>query len=614
MVLRYWGAAGIAAEDFAPLVDPAKGGIETSTLARAVRDRGYRALPASGTPALVQGELANGRPVIALIEDRPGAFHYVVVVGWHARTVVLHDPARTPYVLAQPEVFARQWRSSGHWMLAIAPPHQRSRNPDVSAAPRSDLVSVPRSSSCDALVADGVRLAQRNDLSQAERVLTDAAYRCNGAAPFRELAGVRLLQRRWPEVRDLAARALEIDAADAHAWRLLASARYIGGDPPGALDAWNRAGEPRVDAVNVSGLQRITHRAVERLLGIDVGTVLTRAGTERARRRLEELPAALMTRLEYVPRPAGAADVRAHVVERRVVPRGRLTWTAIGLRAAATREVSLGLASLGGGGERLDVSWRFWPHRPAVAAALHVPGRFGLISLELFSERQPFTDPALGSAHRLATQTKLADWATGALRWEIRGGFSRWRGSGAFGTLGGSARFERGRGHIAAGLDTWLGDTKFAASALDAGWRSSRLRRGFVFNLIGALQTIDTAAPLDLWPAGDTGHARRSLLRAHPVLNDGRLRVERLGRHLAHATVEARRWWRPLGTVPVGAAVFADAGRTAGRRVGAAVSDVDIGTGFRLALPGRAGSFRVDLARGLSDGRNAFSVVWDPEP
>ncbi|MGH8185625.1 MAG: C39 family peptidase, partial [Steroidobacteraceae bacterium] len=79
MVLRYWGAPGVAAEDFAALVDRSNGGIETAALARAVRERGYDALPASGTVALVQRELTRGRPVIALIEDRPGAFHYVVV-------------------------------------------------------------------------------------------------------------------------------------------------------------------------------------------------------------------------------------------------------------------------------------------------------------------------------------------------------------------------------------------------------------------------------------------------------------------------------------------------------------------------------------------------------
>ncbi|MGH9346259.1 MAG: C39 family peptidase, partial [Vicinamibacterales bacterium] len=591
MVLRYWGATGVAAEDFAPLVDRAKGGIETSVLARAVRERGYQALPAAGTAALARRELAQGRPVIALIEDRPGAFHYVVLVGWHARAVVLHDPARTPYILLRPDELERRWRVSGNWMLAVAP---RTASPGSSPSPGSEsplgapapsrgsesLLGVPAPSrgsesplgvpapsdgaesplgapapspgaelpvgspaqggACDVLVAGGVQAAQQNDLPSAERLLADAAYQCAGAAALRELAGVRLLQRRWPEVRDLAGRAVAIDPADAHAWRLLATARYIEGNHPGALDAWNRVGEPVVDLVTASGLQRTSHRVVEQVLGVGTGAVLTRPDFDRARRRLGEMPAAAAMRLEYLPRPSGAAEVRAHVVERNVVPRGALTWAAIGLRAAASREVALGFASLGRSGERLDASWRFWPHRPAAAVALHVPGRLGLLSLELSAERQPFNDLALADAERLATAVRFADWATAAFRWELRSGFSRWRGIGSFGTVGGAARVEHGRAWGGAAVDAWLGDDRFAAVAAHAGWRSSTARRGFAFEVSGALETVGGAtAPLDVWPSGDTGHARRTLLRAHPVLDDGRLRVERLGRHLLQGTVEA---------------------------------------------------------------------------
>jgi len=609
MVLRYWGAAGAAAEEFAPLVDAAKGGIPTSALARAVEERGYQTRAAAGTEEIVQRELADGRPVIALIEDRPKAFHYVVIVGWHERAVVLHDPARTPYVLMKPEDFGRRWKASGNWMLVVTP---RLAVP----APDSEYqLGVPAQSRCGGLVADGVRLAQQNDLAAAERLLADAAYQCAGSAPLRELAGLRLLQRRWPEVRDLAGRAVESDAADTHAWRLLATARYVSGDHAGALDAWNKAGEPTVDLVSVSGLQRTSHRVVEQVLGVAAGSVLTRSVSERAQRRLDELPAAAATALEYVPRGSGTVELRAHVVERTVLPRGRLTWAAVGLRAAASRELATSISGLGHGGERVDASWRFWPNRPAAGVALHLPAAVALFSLDLIVERQPVDGIAFPDAERLTTRVRAANWATRALRWETRGGLARWRDAGSFATLGAAARFERGAARAGAEADVWLGDSTFATTLLHAGWRSSESRRGFVLDVSSVAEVVAADAPLNLWPAGDTGQARRALLRAHPVLNDGRLRIDRLGRHLMQATAEAQHWWRAAGVAAMGAAIFVDTARVTRRPPPApqrALADVDVGAGFRLALPGHHGTFRADLAHGLRDGRNAFSVSWTP--
>ena len=620
MVLRYWGAVGVAAEDFAPLVDEGKRGIEASALARAVKRRGYQAHPASVTAQIVQRELAAGRPVIALVEDRPGSFHYVVIVGWHERAVVVHDPARTPYVLMEPEEFSRRWTPSRNWMLAVSPGSE-SRLRAAPPSPDSESEpGIPARSHCEALVREGVQLARENDLGGAERLLADAAYQCAGAAAFRELAGVRLLQRRWPEVRDLAGRAVEIDAADAHAWRLFATARYISGDHAGALDAWNRTGEPRVDLVSVGGLHRTSHRAVERTIGIGTGSMLTRSATERAGRRLEELPAAFMTKLEYVPRGSGIVEVRAQVVERPVLPRGLLTWTAMGLRAAASREIAASIASPGHGGERIDVSWRFWPHRPAAGVALHVPASVALISLDLTAEDQPFDSPALPQAERLTARGRAANWAASWLRWETRGGFALWRDTGrgarSFATAGGALRFERGAARAGADADVWLGDSSFMTGVLHAGWRSSQSRRGFVTDLSGVVEAVGAGTPLDLWPAGDTGHARRTLLRAHPVLSEGRLRVGRLGRHLAQATVEAQHWWRAAGVAPIGAALYVDAARVTRRfspPASRGLGDVDVGAGIRLALPGRHGTFRADLAHGLRDGANTFSVGWTPE-
>jgi hypothetical protein len=640
MVLRYWGDTGVRAEDFASLVDAASGGIRTRDLVSAVQARRSSAIPMNGNPALAQAELAAGRPVIALIEDRPGAFHYVVLVGWHERAVVFHDPARTPFVVSRPEDFERRWQSTRKWMLAVAPAPdlngaKRSQSPGTDSTllaqePLAGTEPVPsrastfnaapaepnstiRSMDCRALVDDGVRLAQHDDLTGAERVLADATYRCGGAAPLRELAGVRLLQRRWPEVRELATQAVSIDASDSHAWRLLAASQYIGGDRAGALDAWNRAGEPVLDLVSASGLQRTSHRTVEGVLGLAPGAVLTRRAFERASRRLDELPAAVSTRVEYVARGGGTADVCAHVAEQTVVPKGRLTWAMIAARTVATRELALAVNSLSGRGERIEARWRFWPDRPAYGISLRLaPGSIGLLSLEGFAEVQPFTAPEIPAADRTGARVRLANWATGAVRWEVRGGAERWTREGTFGVVGAATRLEHRGAIVALGGDFLLGDTRFATGEVTAAWSSSRELRGRVVALRGGLQAIGASAPLALWPAGDTGHARSPLLRAHPVLRDGHLDVERLGRRVAHGGLEVQQWRRGPGPLALGIAGFLDTARTGRRFTGNSESDADAGVGLRVGIPGRRGLLRVDIAHGLRDGRNALSIAWQP--
>ena len=43
-----------------------------------------------------------------------------------------------------------------------------------------------------------------------------------------------------------------------------------------------------------------------------------------------------------------------------------------------------------------------------------------------------------------------------------------------------------------------------------------------------------------------------------------------------------------------------------------AATDVDVGLGARLPVPGIAGNFTLDVARGLRDGRTAVSFVYEP--
>ena len=80
MILRYWGERGLSAESFEHLVDRSAAGIRTNALVAELRARGWNATGIEGTDATMEGELARGRPVLTLIEDRRGTFHYIVVV------------------------------------------------------------------------------------------------------------------------------------------------------------------------------------------------------------------------------------------------------------------------------------------------------------------------------------------------------------------------------------------------------------------------------------------------------------------------------------------------------------------------------------------------------
>jgi Peptidase C39 family len=160
MVLRYWGATNIYAESFADLVDPAAGGIRGDDLLAAVRSREWSAESFRGDRATIQEALRARHPVIVLIEDRPGRFHYVVVVGWSAERVIVHDPARAPFRVIAADAFEASWKASNYWAVAPVPLNATTMEPPA-AAPESAIGPVVRPNSdapCAGMVDEGVRL------------------------------------------------------------------------------------------------------------------------------------------------------------------------------------------------------------------------------------------------------------------------------------------------------------------------------------------------------------------------------------------------------------------------------------------------------------------------
>jgi hypothetical protein len=618
MVLRYWGERDVSAESFASLIDRSAAGIRTDALIADLARRGWDATEIAGNGEVLRAELARGRPVLTLIEDRPSTFHYIVIVAAHERGLVFHDPARAPFLVMSAAEFDRRWRAADRWMAVIVPTPDKS-GADLYGPPRGPLRPAPQSLTpestaipCDQAVAEGVRLAQANDLAGAERALS-AAIGCPAA--MRELSGVRVLQKRWVEAADLASAAVEADTGDAYAWRVLATSRFIQNDPLGALAAWNQVGEPRLDLVQFDGLTRTRHRAVEQLVDAASGEMLSPGTFVRASRRLAELPSAASTRLEYRPVGSGLAELRGVVAERPVLPTNLLSLAATGLSAAATRELRVATGSVVGGGERIEIGWRFWPHRPRVSVGIETPAPWGgVVSAQAYTEQQPFDVPAFSRAEQTGGRLGTSDWLTARWRWTVSAGVDEWSRSGARGMAGLALQFASldGRTDATVGMDAWPRRGGFATSRANLRARSSTVRQGFVSLVAAGAEIVSRETPLNLWRAGDTGHVRTALLRAHPVLDDGQLRVERLGRMFFHGSVEAQRWWRVAGPLRAAAAAFADLGWTGRRVSGDARGDVDLGAGARLAVAGIPGIFRADLGKALGDGDTVFSLVYEP--
>ena len=163
------------------------------------------------------------------------------------------------------------------------------------------------------------------------------------------------------------------------------------------------------------------------------------------------------------------------------------------------------------------------------------------------------------------------------------------------------------------GIDAsnWMGEDGFGLVAVSARWRSSDANRGRVFIVRGGGAAATQSTPADLWFAGDTGSVRPVPLRAHPVVDDGMLESDRLGRRIAHISGEVRQWWAVKSIVQVGAAVFTDAAHIESRAEPGGRDDVDVGGGLRLGLPGLDGVFRLDVGKGLRDGNTAFSFIYE---
>jgi hypothetical protein len=622
MVMRYWGAHDVYADTFAPLVERAAKGIRTASLVSALEERAWTAIAGPGDEVRVQEQLERGRPVIALIEDRPGTFHYVVIVGWVGGRVVVHDPARAPFRVLDERAFDRAWHQAERWMLVALPPGDgvNASAATSHSAERSSTTSTD--GPCRGLVDEGMRLANGGDRDGARRALQMAAESCpRSAAAWRELAGLDALDGHWVDAEADARRALADDPHDAHAWRIVATSRYIRHDDLGALDAWNEVGEPSVDLVDVKGLERTRYGVIADAIDAAPRTVLTRARLRRAEKRVREIPAMALGRVGFHPLENGRAQIDAAVVEKPAAPLEPSAWIGVGLRLAVEREAATSFASLTGGGELISASWRWWEHRPRVAFSIAAPAPRalggGVWRVDASRETQTFGALAIPETRSRAGLT-LTNWLTSRIRTEGSGGIERF-GPAAHKRAALSGAIElwpwNDRLAVEARGGAWLGADaadRFATASLSTRWRSSPVNAGSVLLASAGAQLSSGDAPLSVWPGADTGHARDVLLRAHPLLDEGVIRGGVFGRRLIFGGGEWRQWMRPARSiVSVAPAAFVDIARaTRGMPSGDQRVHVDAGVGLRIALPG-TGVLRFDVAHGLRDGATAFSVGFE---
>ncbi len=625
MLMRYWGAANVYAETFADLVDPAADGVHGADLLKALRSRGWNATSFRGDPASVRTRLAARQPVVALIQDRPGRFHYVVVVGWSPGHVIAHDPARAPFRIFDEKAFEESWRASDYWSLVASPPsssditaESTARTPQTTSSSTSPVES---GATCSELVKEGVRLAGADDIDGARRAFEVAAASCPEASgPWREMAGLHALAAEWPLAAADARRALARDFNDAHAARILATALYLMSDSDGALDAWNRVGEPTVDLVNISGLERTRFAVAARAMGLEPQMLVTRRSLTAARRRLAEMPAAQATRVSFRPGENGRAQVDATVIERPLFPRSPVAFATMGLHALTDREAVVTIASPSGGGEAWSASWRWWERRPKVAAGFEAPSPFGGIwGVDLFGERQSYADSrgAFEESRRRAS-FHVSNWTPGGLRWEGTVAVDRFgAAAAASGTraisVGGSLRQQvlSDRAFVEARTELWAGQIESWTLAVGSEWRSKVRNEGSVLIARAADVVAASDAPLALWPGAGTGQGREGLLRAHPLIDDGVIHDAVFGHHVLNGGIEWRRWVQPARKpLRMAPALFIDSAR-AFRGLDSTNErwQYDIGAGFRVAVPG-SGVLRIDVAHGLRDGGTVLSMGW----
>jgi hypothetical protein len=621
MVERWWGRRGVFAEDFAQLVRPAEGGIRTSELATAARGRGWNVRVLPGTPELIRGLLVEQVPAVALIRVAPDRYHYVVVIGWHDGIVTFHDPARGPFLTLDESRFLERWTAADRWSMALRPMRAPAPPTASPSSPATLKPLAPDSLPCRPWLDRAIDAVAERRLPEAFGLLEQAAQTCPGEPlVLREMAGVRFREGRYPETIRLAEEYLTLAPGDDAGWQLLATSRYLSGDPEGALAAWNQLGRPTVDLVQIEGLRSIRFREIEAAASLLPGTRLTPSRLELARRRIANVPALRRAVVEYQPVPGGLVELRVAVTERPLMDRAWRLLTAGAVKALAQSEASLEIASPTGKGELWSGTLRWDPARPTAAARVDLPGHIGfpgVVSLEgswariLVKGREGAG--ALEHETRRAGSIGFGGWLTGGFHPSAQIGVERWSEQRDYVTLTVGAELRASRNRFALSATStraisFSADRSNTRAGARASWASSReLQRASWSVRLGGDWT-SAHAPTGLWPVAGGAVAWAVPLRAQSLTAD---RVV-AGQAMVHGGIAGDHPIARAGPIVLAAGAFLDAARGLGAagRPAAGRWYLDGGIGIRIGIgDGRLGVLRIDLARGLATLRRTAVTV-----
>ena len=601
MALRHAGVRGVYARDFQDLVRAEEGGVRTTDLAAATRELGWTVRAGPSDLRALEQDLAAGRPLVVLLEDAPGRYHYVLVVGSSTEAVVFHDPARGPGERLLLPAFRARWEAADRWALTLLSGPGRAEVPRTADGVEERASSDPRAPRTSGGADEAARAEAPSAPSASDPDLLEAS---------------RLFRAsRWEEAAVLAERSLRVSPVNQRAWEVLATSRYLAGDHHGALDAWNHAQAPRLDLVRTSGLVRTRATAVHGLMGLRTGEVLTVAELVRARRRLALLPGAAETGLSYRAVTAGMVEAEAVVIERPLLPGGSELAGAL-LGALTASEVSLTTANALGEGERATLALRWSAARPSVAGTLSAPAFLGAPGVARVDVRWDEEHHRLGSGReageaRLGVRLALTDWGHVWLRWELGAGLDRWAELGKVAVLTGAAEARSGadRASVAVAAEGGVGTFSYLRWTLQAEADLLPERGTWTLRGRGLAAGLAGTSPRTLLHGAGNDGVRPGLLRAHALERAGRIEAGALGRSLLNGSLEAERVLLDLMLARVGVAAFLDAARLAAvPGAPLPIHRLDGGVGLRLRLPG--GSLRLDAARG-SDGSQAFSALWE---
>ncbi|MGK7312092.1 MAG: hypothetical protein ACN0LA_07600 [Candidatus Longimicrobiales bacterium M2_2A_002] len=582
MIERWWGALGVYADDYAALVSRGDGGIKTGALAGAMEARGYDVRVFRDDPAAALAQVRADHPVIALIESGDARYHYVVLIAVGPDRVRYHDPLKGPGRTVDRAGFMRRWAAAGHWAMMATPAPTGAAGsagsptgaPDTTPPARPDTTPLPSA------LRRGLEALRAGRSDSASTLVTAYLRRAPADAPRRDLA-----------------------------WEMLATARYLAGDPLSALSAWNRVGQPPVDLVHVRGIDAIRHSTVTDAMGIRPRTTLTPGALGLARRRVQQLPAVRRSRVGYRPLRDGSVAVEAFVLERRRVPLGVVGLAVTGLGAAVNRDAALEAGPLLPLGERwrIEGSWR--EARSLAEGAVVVPWSAlrAVATLRAgWAEERYGAD--LDDRSRTWGLLSVDRWITAGTRLGATVGLERWDGGDRLGRAGFSAlrTLLDDRVRFGAAVDGWAGpDGRFGRARTAARVRVRNGLRAWTLTLGGSWTS--TGAPPTIRDGAGTGQIRAPLLRGHPLIRDGRIRGDALGRGLVHGTL-AWGWHLPAGPATASLELFVDGARVwAPLGGGGPRSYADPGIEMGISSP--TGAVALALARG--DDEWVFSARVD---